>query len=186
VITIDQVQSHTNERSVAISIKAAKLSARLLAQAMRAFRNKSRKAGAEGKHGEQSLKSLTKAGATIENVEIPSDSDINSFKKTARKYNIDFALKKDSSTDPPNWIIFFKSKDSKSMDAAFKEYSKSVLDKTPTTPIAKEMERFKDIAKGTPTAAADAVGKVAGVAGKDTGITPIPPIKGKSKGDIEL
>ena len=178
MITIDQVQSHTNERSVAISIKAAKLSARLLAQAMKAYREKSRKSGAAGKHGEQSLKSLTKAGATIENVEIPAESDINAFKKTARKYNIDYALKKDTSTDPPNWIIFFKSKDSKTMDAAFKEFSKSVLNKVPITPITKEMERFKDIAKGV-TTAAHAVGK-------DVGITPIAPTKGKSKGDIEL
>ena len=179
MITIDQVQSHTNDRCVAISVKTTKLTARLMAQAMRAFRNKARKpSGATGKHGQQSLKSLTKSGATIENVEIPADSDINSFKKTARKYNIDFALKKDTSTDPPNWIIFFKSRDSKTMDAAFKEFSKSVLNKTPTTPIAKEMERFKDIAKG--------VAPAAHATGKDVGITPTPPTKGKDKGDIEL
>ena len=149
-----------------------------MAQAMRAFVAKARKVGKTSKHGQQSLKSLTKAGATIENVQIPADSDINSFKKTARKYNIDFALKKDSSTDPPNWIIFFKSKDSKTMDAAFKEFSKGVLDKAPITPMAKEMERFKDIAKGV-TPAAHAVGK-------EAGITPIAPSKGKSKGDIEI
>ena len=101
------------------------------------------------KHGKQSLKALTKSGASIENVEIPSGSDINSFKKTARKYNIDFALKKDSSTDPPNWIVFFKSKDSKSMDSAFKEFSGNVLKaKTPTPSMDKEMQRFRDTAKG--------------------------------------
>ena len=172
------MQSHTNDRCVAISVKAAKLTARLMAQAMRAFRDKSRKAGAAGVHGEQSLKSLTKSGASIENVEIPAESDINSFKKTARKYNIDFALKKDTSTDPPNWMIFFKSKDAKSMDAAFKEFSKNVLDKAPAVPIAKELERFKDIAKG--------ITKAPHEAGKDKGITPIPPVKGKIAGDIEL
>ena len=178
MINIDQVQSHTNDRCVAISVKTAKLTARLMAQAMRAFMNKARKAGATGKHGEQSLKSLTKSGATIENVGIPAESDINSFKKTARKYNIDFALKKDTSTNPPNWIIFFKSKDAKTMDAAFKEFSKSVLDKAPSVPIAKEIERFKDIAKGIVQAPHEA--------GKDKGITPIAPSKGKSKGDIEI
>ena len=180
MITIDQVQSHTNDRCVAISVKAAKLTARLMAQAMRAFRDKARKSGANSKHGEQSLKSLTKSGATIENVEIPAESDINSFKKTARKYNIDFSVKKDTSTDPPNWIVFFKAKDAKTMDAAFKEFSKGVLkNKAPTTPIDKEMERFKDIAKGVP---AHAIGEV----GKDTEITPKAPAKAKNKGDIEI
>jgi len=100
------------------------------------------------KHGKQSLKSLTKRGASIENIEVSGD-DINSFKRTARKYNIDFALKKDISSDPHNWIVFFKARDSKALEAAFKEYSKEVLNhKTPKEPIAKTLERFKEVAKG--------------------------------------
>ena len=183
MITIDQVQSHTNERSVAISVKAAKLTARVLAQAMQAFLKKSGKP--TQKQGKQSVKSLRKSGADVEDVTIPPDSDLSSFKKVAREFNIDYALQKDKSTDPPNWIVYFKSKDSKNMDLAFKKFSKSVLNKTPITPIAKEMERFKDIAKGV-TPAAHAVGKAVGSVGKSAGITPIPPAKGKSKGDIEL
>ena len=177
MINIDQVQSHANDRSVALGIKATKLTARLLAQAMQAFLKKTGKS--TEKHGNQSLKSLTKSGAAIEKTEIPGDSDINSFKKTARKYNIDFSLRKDTSTDPPNWIVFFKSKDSKSMDAAFKEFSKGVLKGKPAVaPIAQEMERFRDIAKGL-TPAAHAVGK-------DVGITPKTPAKGKDKGEVEI
>ena len=144
---------------------------------MQAFLKKAGKT--TGKHGQQSLKSLTKSGASIENVEIPPDSDINSFKKTARKYNIDFSLKKDSSTDPPNWIVFFKSKDAKSMDAAFKEFSKGVLSgKANAVPIAQEIERFKDIARGV-TPPAHAVGK-------DTGITPKAPAKAIDKGEMTI
>ena len=145
MIPIDQVQSHTNDRSVALSIKAAKLSSRLLAKAMLAFLRRARNPAA--KRGEQSIKSLAKSGASIENVEIPDD--IKAFRKTARKYNMDFALKKDKSTDPPSWIVFFKSKDSRSMEAAFKEFSKKVLDAGPKVPtMQQEMERFRDIARG--------------------------------------
>ena len=164
MIIIDQVQSHCNDRSVAISVRAAKLTARLLAQAMQAFLRKSQKTSE--KHGEQSIKSLTKSGASIENVEVPGDSDINLFKKTARKYNIDFALKKDVSSDPPNWIIFFKSKDAKTMDAAFKEFSSSVLTEKAAKPsIDVEMGRYDAKAKELEL--------------------PVPE-KGKVKGDIEL
>ena len=165
VINIDQVQSHTNDRSVALSIKATKITARLLAQAMQAFLRHAQ--NPKEKRGKQSIKSLTKSGASIDNVEIPSDCNINSFKKTARKYNIDFALKKDSSTDPPNWIVFFKSKDSKSMDAAFKEFSQSVLNskKASVPSMAQEMERLRDIAKG---------------------LTPSTPGKAKDKGEIDI
>ena len=159
------MQSYTNERSVAISIKAAKLTARLLAKSMQAFLQKSK--SSSEKHGEQSIKSLTKSGAVLESVEIPGDSDIGSFKKTARKYNINFHVKKDDAantgdgTSVPSWIVFFKAKDAKSMDMAFKEFSQSVLaEKAPKPSIAKEMERFKDIAKGqTPEVPAPTKGK---------------------------
>ena len=177
MIKIDQVQSHANDRSVALSIKATKLTARLLAQAMQAFLKKAGKSSE--KHGKQSLKSLTKAGADIEEAVIPGDSDVHSFKKIAREFNIDYSIKKDSSTDPPNWIVFFKSKQAKSMDAAFKKFSKSVLTAKPTVaPIAKEMERFRDIAKGLTPATHDT--------GKDVGITPKAPTKGKDKGEIDI
>ena len=164
MITIDQVQTHANDRSVALSVKAAKITARLLAQAMQAFLRQTQKT--KGKHGKQSINSLTKSGANIENVEIPGDSDLSAFKKTARKYNIDFSLKKDSSTDPPNWIVFFKSKDSKSMDAAFKEFSQNYLKQNESKKsVGKEMQRFKDIAKSIK-----------------------PPVleKGRDKGEVEI
>lgn len=164
MIIIDQVQGHCNDKSVAISIRAAKVTARILAQAMQAFLKKARNTAE--KHGKQSVKSLTKSGASIDNTAIPGDMDIGSFKKTARKYNIDFALKKDVSTDLPNWIVFFKSKDAKSMDAAFKEFSSKVLTaKTAKPSIEKEMERFKEKAKELEL--------------------PVP-AKGKVRGDIEL
>ena len=66
-----QVQDHANERSVAISIKATKVTARLLAQAMQAFIKKAR--SPTEKQGKQSLKSLTKKGASIENIEVSGD-----------------------------------------------------------------------------------------------------------------
>ena len=163
LITIDQIQSHTNDRCVALSVKATKMSARLLTKAMQAFLKRAKQPHI--KTGEQSLKSLTKQGASIENVTVSGDN-VGKFRKVARKYNIDFALKKDDSGTPPNWIVFFKSKDAKALDSAFKEFSQDILkDKTPKLPIAKEMERFKEIAEG---------------------LTPATPTKGKIRGDMDL
>ena len=145
MIPIDQIQSHTNDRSVALSIKASKITARLLAKAMQAFFKKAR--SPSEKHGKQSIKSLTKNGASLENVEISGDN-IGSFKKTARKYNIDFALKKDKSTEPPSWTVFFKAKDSKSIEMAFKEFSSEVLKSKDKPSASAELARFKEIASG--------------------------------------
>ncbi len=115
------MQDQINERSVALSIKAAKLTGRVLAQAIQAFLKKAKVPRVT--HGKQSIKSLTQQGASLTNVEI-TDDNIGSFKKTARKYNIDFALKRDDSQAPPKWLVFFKAKDSDALMSALKEFSK--------------------------------------------------------------
>jgi len=118
------MQEHVEEKTVALSIKATKLTAHELAKAMKAFLNKMKEP--KQKHGKQSIKSLTKQGASLSNIEISGDN-IGSFTKTARKFNVDFALKKDSSEVPPKWMVFFKAKDADSLTAAFNEYSKTML-----------------------------------------------------------
>jgi hypothetical protein len=116
---------HLNEKSVALYIKAGKLTGRVLAQAMREFLKKAREP-TPPKHGKQSVKSLTKQGASLTNIEI-SGENIGDFKKTARKFNVDFALKRDDSETPPKWLVFFKAKDADALTAAFNEYSKITL-----------------------------------------------------------
>jgi hypothetical protein len=72
------------------------------------------------KHGKQSVKSLTKQGASLTNIKI-SGENIGDFKKTARKYNVDFALKRDVAGTPPKWLVFFKAKDIDALTVIFYE-----------------------------------------------------------------
>jgi len=134
-----------NDKSVALSIRAVKMTGNVLAQAMRAFLKKAREPTA--KHGEQSLKSLSKQGSSLADIEI-SGENIGSFKRIARKYNVDFALRKDATKDPPHWVVFFKAKDSKAIESAFKEYSAIELKhKKVKVPMLKRLEKFKELAK---------------------------------------
>ena len=41
----------------------------------------------------------------------------------AKKYGIDFSLKRDKSVDPPRYFVFFKARDVDVMTAAFREYA---------------------------------------------------------------
>jgi len=132
-----------NDKSVALYIKGGKMTSRVLAQAMRAFLKKAREP--THKHGKQSLKSLTKQGASLADMEIPGE--IGAFKKVARKYNVDFAVKRDDSVNPPNYVVFFKAKDDKAMESAFKEYSKDVLKHKSKPSMLQRLEKFKEIAK---------------------------------------
>jgi len=134
-----------NDRSVAFCIKGVKLTGRMLAQAMQAFLKKLK--DPKYKHGEQSLKSLTKQGASLADIDISGDN-IGTFKKTARKYNVDFALKCDKSENPPKWIVFFKAKDDKALQSAFGEYSRITLKhKTMKPSMLTKLRAFKELAK---------------------------------------
>lgn len=76
-------------------------------------------------------------------------NNIGDFKRIARKYNVGYALKRDDSETPPKWLVFFKAKDTDSLMAAFKEYSKVTLkvkEKQKPNFLAK-IEKFKQKAK---------------------------------------
>ena len=60
--------------------------------------------------------------AAISNIEV-TDGNIKFFQRTANKYGIDYALKKDTSEEPPRYIVFFKGRDVDVMTQAFKEFS---------------------------------------------------------------
>ena len=68
------------------------------------------------------MRQLTKRGEKVTNIEI-TDKNIKAFEHTAKKYGIDFALKKDTTETPPRYLVFFKGKDIDVLTAAFKEFS---------------------------------------------------------------
>ena len=137
------MQEQVNDKTVALSVKAAKITGRLLAQAMQAFLKKAREP--TFKHGKQSVKSLSKQGASLTSIDIDGDN-IGSFNRISRKYNVDFALKRNDSVSPPKWYVFFKAKDADSLTAAFKEYGKTQLKHKEKKPsLLGRLEKAKEL-----------------------------------------
>ncbi|MCL2853101.1 MAG: PcfB family protein [Defluviitaleaceae bacterium] len=96
------------------------------------------------KEGLQTTKQLAKGGK-LENVEISNDN-IKAFDPFARKYGIKYSLEKDNSETPPKWLVFFQSKDTATMTAAFKEFSAKMMTKDKSRPSVKDaMTRIKEI-----------------------------------------
>ena len=62
------------------------------------------------RHGKQTFRQLMKHGAGVSNIEI-TDQNIKAFSATAKKYGIDFALKKDTTGEIPRYLVFFKGRD---------------------------------------------------------------------------
>ena len=103
------MQEEVTQKTIALVIKAAKLDANILKSAMRMYLNHCRKQ-AQKTHGKVSVKELVGEGAGASSIEI-TDGNIKSFERVARKYNVDFAVKKDKTTEPPKYLVFFKGRD---------------------------------------------------------------------------
>ena len=149
------MQEEVNEKTIALCIKGGKISADILKAAMRKLLQEMERSKAKSqqktqekqaketnvtKRGKQSLNSLMKRGSELTNIEI-TDKNIRSFERIARKYVIDYSLKKDKSEDPPKYMVFFRAKDEAVMTAAFKEYTGATLLKTNKISIRKRLHQ---------------------------------------------
>ena len=141
------MQDEVRDKSVALSIKVGKtggkLTADLLKWAMRRYLNQSR--NPQIHHGKQTVKQLVKQGAGVQNIEI-TDKNNKSFERVARKYGIDFALKKDPSEG--KYLVFFKAKDADALNAAFAKYTAKTLNRDPKKPsLRAQLSHFKEVVK---------------------------------------
>ena len=81
-----------------------------------------------------------KEGSQLTNIEI-TNNNIKSFEKIARKYGIDYSLKKDTAGDKPRYLVFFRARDADVMTAAFKEYTGVTLTKAKKPSIRKKLQK---------------------------------------------
>ena len=152
------MQDEVNQKVVTLCITGGKISAQILKNAllkllrkmeqMEQARKQSTKAVRQQKepvsyHGKQSMEKLMKQNCQFTNIEV-TDGNIKSFEKYARKYHIDFSLKKDPSASPPRYYVFFKAKDVDIMTAAFKEYTGSQLSKGKKLSLRKKLTLAKE------------------------------------------
>ena len=88
------------KKTIDISIKAEKMTADVLKSALQEFLS-----GKAEKKGRMTYKQLqAKSPSKLDSIEV-SDKNIGDFLKTARKYDVDFALKRDKSTEPPTYHV---------------------------------------------------------------------------------
>lgn len=78
--------------------------------------------------GKQSVQELVGQNQGVANIEI-NDKNIRDFDRVARKYGVDYAIKKDRTVSPPKYLVFFKARDADALTAAFKEYTADTVKK---------------------------------------------------------
>ena len=103
--------------------------------------------GRKIKHGKQSMKQLARQNRGMTNIEI-TDDNIKGFERFARKYGVDFALKKDGTQHPPTWYVFFKAQDADAINAAFKEFTTKMMKRSKGAPsVVADLGKFKELVK---------------------------------------
>ena len=93
------MQEEVTQKTIALSMKTGKLTA----QALQAALKKIFAAPGQGPklhHGKQSLKQLKAHGASLTNIEV-TEANIGAFKPCAKKYGVDFTLRKDRPPSRP-------------------------------------------------------------------------------------
>ena len=142
------MQDEVNTKVVAIAIKGGKITAEVLDKALKKFVEeieKAQKTASQPKtyRGKQSIKHLVEQNAAIE----VTDGNIKSFERTASKYGIDYALKKDTSEQPPRYLVFFKGRDVDVMTQAFKEFSAKTVKQKDQPSLRRKLSRQQEQSK---------------------------------------
>ena len=140
------MQEEVTRKTIALAIKTAKLDEKVLQAALRKLLQLYRKARDTPHRGRQTLKQLMRHGTGVSNIEI-TDANIKAFESTAKKYGIDFALKKHTSGEIPRYLVFFKGRDADAVTAAFREFSAKNLAKEKKPSIRRRLTKAKEQAK---------------------------------------
>lgn len=143
------MQDYLDEKTIALVMKGGKLTVDMLMKAIRKAlaEMEKQKKNMQTPQGKQTVKQLARQNVGMSNIEI-TDKNIKSFERVARKYGVDFALKKDGGS-PPKWLVFFKARDADALTAAFKEFSAKSVRKTQKPSLLAQLNKFKEVVKNT-------------------------------------
>lgn len=140
------MQEEVNQKVISLCIRTGKLTANVLAKAMRTFLEAQKQKSRQFARGKQSLKKLMEQNAGAVSIEVDS-RNISDFDRIARKYHIDYAVKKDKTSEPPKYFVFFKARDQDTMMMAFKEFVARNNRKRVNPSFKKILKKCQEISK---------------------------------------
>ena len=140
------MQEEVEQKTFNIVVSTTKLTARTILNAGKAAIQQQQAKMAGGK---QSVRMLLRQNRGVSSVEIDK-TNIRGFERYAKKYGIDYAIRKDNSEMPPRYLVFFKAPDVEAFNAAFKEYAASLLSKTTRPSVLEKLHELVQAAAELP------------------------------------
>ena len=154
------MQEEVENRTLTLVVSGTKFTGRLFKAAISKYMAHRREKKLEKQRGrdspvtpkgKQTVKQLIGQNQGVSNIEI-NDPSIKDFERIARKYGVDYAVKKDRSASPPKYLIFFKARDADALTAAFTEYTDKKVkkaEKTERPAVLAKLAQFKELLKNT-------------------------------------
>lgn len=138
------MQEEVTNKTVALIVDGAKLTEQTFEKAIKKFLEEIQKSKQPKIYrGKQTLKQLAGQNAGLANIEI-SNQNIKAFTSVAKKYHVDFALKKDISAEQPRYLVFFKSRDADAITAAFQEFASRRMGREEKSSIRERLDQVKE------------------------------------------
>ena len=138
------MQEELEQKTVSVSVQAARLSGRVLRAAVAAVLRRMEQERNTPKVGRNSMKRLAGRDGGSENIEVTGR--IRSFERYARKHQVRYHIEKNPDTSPPTWTVYFKANQAGALTAAFKEYTKKDLTRDTRPSLLSQLHKFKELA----------------------------------------
>lgn len=139
------MQEEIEQRSISITIQAAKLTGRTLKAAIAAALRKMEQSRNTPKVGRNSMKRLAGRDGGSNSIEVTGR--IRSFERYARKYKVRYHIEKEAGTNPPKWTVYFKANQADALTAAFKAYTRKDLAREKRPSMLAQLKKFKALAQ---------------------------------------
>ena len=131
-----------SRQTIAVSVKASKLTARALAYVVAAVGRKIAKEHrkAQTPHGKQSVRKLMSHGGDTNAIEVDTPK---LFDKVARKWGVDYAIRR---VGDEKYLLLFKARQADAITGCFAEYSRLELKraKSRQTPIREQLRQAEE------------------------------------------
>ena len=137
------MQEEVENRTVNLAITTTKLTFRTIVNGYNAWKRhhqaKVAQKTAQLPVGKQSIKELIGQNQGVSSIPIEK-TDLKGFEQVARKYGVDYAVKK-----PPKYTVFFKAKDADALTSAFEEFTNRKLKTKEKPSVLEQLNKLKEL-----------------------------------------
>lgn len=144
------MQEEVENRAVSLAVTMTKMTARstvsMAVKVLKYLKNRhTLNRNGQLKKGKQKVKHLIRQNQGVSSMEL-EQSGMKQFDRIARKYGVDYAVRKEKGGEKAKYILFFKAKDADALTAAMKELTATMLKrkKNEKRSVSRQIQQYKE------------------------------------------